>query len=181
MADRKTFVAKLTLVAEMCARQVSADLLVAYTTALEPIGFPALCAALDRIAMERNDRDPFPSIKTIRDLVAPPVNTDHDAIEAANRIVQAIADFGYYQAEGAKRFIGELGWLVVQREGGWETLCESLTTDQIPTRKAQWRELAKALIGRAQRGTLGTPPELPPSGGVVHSLAQRLSLERGAK
>lgn len=120
----------------------------------------------------------FPLPAVILEHIAPPLNTDHDAIESANRIVQAIANFGYYQAEGAKRFIGELGWLVVEREGGWEGLCESLTTDQIPTRKAQWRELAKALIGRSQRGTLGTPPELPPSGsgGVVRSLADRLSI-----
>lgn len=119
----------------------------------------------------------FPLPAMILEHVAPQVKPDHEAVEAANRIVQAIADIGYYRQDDAKLFIGELGWLVVQREGGWQGLCESVTADQLPARKAQWRELAKALIGRAKRGMIDVPPALPLRAvGMVQSLAERCSL-----
>lgn len=129
-------------------------------------------------------RDPsqkfFPLPAVIRERVNPGENPDHEAVEASNRIVEAISRFGFYNPTDAKAFIGELGWLVVQREGGWETLCETVMAPQLPILKAQWRELAKALYGRAKRGAIDSPPELPsPSGGVVRSLAERLSIARG--
>lgn len=126
----------------------------------------------------RITRMPLPA--NLRQATRPSANPDHDALEASNRIVEAIDRFGWTNPKEAQAFIGELGWLVVQREGGWETICENTTARQLPTLKAQWRELAKAVAGRAQRGELETPPTLPSGpGGIVKSLAAKLSIARG--
>lgn len=125
----------------------------------------------------RITRMPLPA--HIRQAVRPDANPEHDALEASNRIVEAIGRFGYYNPRDARDFIGELGWRVVEREGGWETVCENTTTRMIPTLKAQWRELAKALYARAQRGVDDIPPALPPASGpsaIVTSLADRMAL-----
>jgi hypothetical protein len=91
----------------------------------------------------------------------PPKNPESDAIDAANRIGEAIVKFGYNNELAAKDFIGELGWLIVQRQGGWEAICQNTMAHQMPTLKAQWRELGKSLYDRAKRGTLGEAPKLP--------------------
>lgn len=135
-------------------------------------------------------RDPtlkrFPTPAEIRERITPTGNPDHDAIEAANRIVEALSKFGGCNADleapKARAFIGELGWKVVEREGGWSRLVEDVTTPQLPTIKAQWRELAKAIQGRARMGTLDTAPGIPgPAQEMVQGLADKLSLGKGKK
>lgn len=178
---RKDFLARLALIAEVTGKVPSNELIAFYEKSLADLGYPALCTALEKLMIERNDRDPFPSVKTIRELIRPAANPEHDAIEAANRIVEAMERFGWPNPRDARAFIGELGWLVVEREGGWESVCEKGVYSKLPMLKAQWRELAKSLHGRAQRGD-DSPPQLPASSGpgaIVHSLAERLSLKRG--
>jgi hypothetical protein len=44
--------------------------------------------------------------------------------------------------------LGSVGWQIVQMEGGWEQICQSLTDDNLNTSKAQWRNLARVLLQR---------------------------------
>lgn len=109
-------------------------------------------------------RDPaqnfFPLPSKIRECIKG--NARDEALEASNRIVQAMGKFGWTNPEGARAFIGELGWRVVEREGGWQGLCQRTTDDALPTFKAQWRELAAATLRREQAG-VATAPGLPSS------------------
>jgi len=127
-------------------------------------------------------RDPgqkfFPLPAVIRERAAPQMNPEHEAIEAASRITQAIAKFGWNNQELAEKFIGPLGWRIVERDGGWSHICESVMADEIPIRRAQWREIGKALQARARLGMSDTPPQLPPVGTVFKSgkLSEQLSI-----
>jgi hypothetical protein len=165
VTSRQAFISKFVVLAEMCGKTLSEDLVAMYESALNSLGYHELSQALQEIILERGDRDPFPSIKTIRERIIPAADAESDAIEASNRIVQALSKFGGVNADlncnEAKLFIGELGWLIVERQGGWPSMCERILASQIPTLKAQWRELGKALYERARRGTLNTPPALP--------------------
>lgn len=110
-------------------------------------------------------RDPkttrFPLPATIRDRIAPAPTEENDAAEAAARIAGAARRFGYTNPERAREFIGELGWRVVQLDGGWQNVCETLTEDNLGTFRAQWRQLALATQRRAKSGQLGQAPALP--------------------
>lgn len=137
------------------------------------------------LATKEIRRDPkitrFPLPAQIRERIEPPENPEGLAIEASNRIVEAISRFGYWRESEAKEFIGELGWLVVQRQGGWQAICENTLVTTLPTQKAQWRELAKVLYARSKSGTLDTPPALPKSENTQpERLSSLLSLTRGA-
>lgn len=96
----------------------------------------------------RNDRFPLP-VK-LKAMVGMAVNPEDEAVQIAGRILGAIASVGPYQIQAAREAIGEVGWQVVEMEGGWQTLCE-VQTEDIPIRKAQWRNMAKSLIEHPRR------------------------------
>ena len=142
--------------AEFYGEQLSEMRLELYCQALSGITRQELVRAAGEVM-----RDPkvmrFPLPAVLLERIRPAANPEHDALEASSRIVQAISDYGWTNPGPARAFIGELGWRVVEREGGWETLCEKVRSEQIPTYRAQWRESAKAIQARAQRGELGAP------------------------
>ncbi len=83
------------------------------------------------------------------------------ADEASGRIYQAINLCGYNNPEGAKEFIGELGWRVVEREGGWISICRNCTEQNKGMTKAQWRDMALSILERSKYGLQDVPPALP--------------------
>lgn len=93
----------------------------------------------------RNDRFPLP-VK-LKAMIGQVINPEDEAVRVAGRILEAISRIGPYDSAKAKAFIGDAGWAVVQSEGGWESICE-IQTDDIPIRKAQWRNLAKSFLER---------------------------------
>jgi hypothetical protein len=110
-------------------------------------------------------RDPktkhCPTPAAIRDRIKPQPTDENQAIEVVGRVVEALSKHGWNNHEKAKEHIGELGWLFIQREGGWLTVCESLTYDDMGTFKAQARNSIKALLASARAGTLDRAPSLP--------------------
>ena len=110
-------------------------------------------------------RDPknrtFPIPAIIRDRIKPADLDEHEARDAASRIVTAVSSYGPYQYERAKAFIGELGWFVVKRQGGWTAVCLMLTRENQSTLQAQWRDLAGSFAKLAKAGQLNQAPEMP--------------------
>lgn len=94
----------------------------------------------------------FPAIVDIIEKIkSPNGTTDEQAVMVANKIFEAITRFGSYQWAEAKEFLGEDVVGIVERfGGGWTDLCR-VEYDEIPTTKAQLRELAKAYIGKSKR------------------------------
>lgn len=123
--------------------------------------YDALAGALEKIIANRGDRDAFPSVKTIKDQINPEPDDESLANEAATRLAGSIARFGYTDPKGARAYMGEVAWAIVEREGGWQTVCENVRPNQLPSLKAQWRDLAKALMAKSRAGKLNQAPALP--------------------
>lgn len=131
-----------------------------YADDLKDLEFSDVVQALARYRKDpRHRKMPLPA--EVRGLIETPLSDEDQAREAAARIVQAMSKYGYTNPDRAREFIGSVGWLIVEREGGWTSLCQRTTDDQLPVLKAQWRELARGLITRARLGQLETPPALP--------------------
>ncbi len=122
----------------------------------------------------KNTRMPLPA--QIRSVCEPTVDDDSLAREAASRIVAAIRKFGWPSPNEAKEYIGELGWKVVERNGGWPPLCENLMEDQIGIFTAQARDLAKAQIQFSRAGLIDEAPALPgPKNAQMNELISSLA------
>jgi hypothetical protein len=90
--------------------------------------------------------------------------------DIATRIWEAMARRGWNNPEQAKLYIGDAGWEVVKRFGGWQSLCEGTTMDSRGTLIAQMRGIATvlhrkelsvqraALVGSDPLKKLDTPP-----------------------
>lgn len=170
--ERENLIGALLVLSEACQRNISKELLSAYIENIKPHYVEA--SKFLRLKL-REVRGPnsFPSIAEILEGIGlKKVEAKDEAREASTRIVDAVSRFGHTNHDLAKKYIGELGWLVVQRQGGWVSLCDLLTYDNMPTLQAQWRELAVVLQGKALAGTLDQPPGLPePSPALKRALA----------
>lgn len=101
--------------------------------------------------VSKNRSHPLPA-----DLIAqvfPTVDDDSMAREIASRIVGAVSKFGWPNPTEAKQYIGDVGWGIVERYGGWLFVCQNLgVTLELGTFQAQARDLVKAqlMIGRTK-------------------------------
>lgn len=168
MDSQKLFYAKLTGLAAMVPNfTLIVETIELYDQHLAPLGYDRVCLALDRIIVERNSRDPFPSIKEIKMVIDPELHPDQEAMIIASRIAGAVARIGPYQSDLAKHMIGPIGWRIIQSEGGWENICQTLTYDNQSTLKAQWRNLAKTFIDRGESNVLSLPSPDKKVGGLT--------------
>ena len=104
----------------------------------------------------------FPLPAKIRAIVNPKQSPDALANESASRIRKAISDFGWNNSQQARDFIGELGWKVVERSGGWMHVCENHGLSLSPlVFHAQARDLAKAICESEILGIGDQPIQLP--------------------
>lgn len=117
------------------------------------------------IDYRRNKKNRFPPLPAdIASMVDPEsIVTDEDeAREAAARIITAVTERGQYDSSRAAEDIGVLGWIVVTEYlGGWAHFCQTLMAAQIPTVRAQVRDMALSVIHNAKAGTINERPGLP--------------------
>lgn len=107
----------------------------------------------------KNTRHPLPA--QIRALFGETVTDEDKARDATARIVSAISQFGYTNPQGAKDYIGALGWKVIERQGGWSVICERTKNDELPTYQAQWMRYAISIIHLVESGQMDEGPLLP--------------------
>lgn len=104
----------------------------------------------------------FPLPFHVREMISPRIDDDTAARAAASRVIAAVSKFGWNQPALARAWIGELGWVAVQRIGGWEYLCENQGVGlSVTTLQAQIRDLlaAESKLGRLGYGDM--PIALP--------------------
>lgn len=132
----------------------------------------------------KHTRCPIPA--QIRAIVSPAEDDDSMAKEAAARIIAAVSKHGRMRPKEASEYIGELGWLCVQKQGGWWSVCNYVNDNPIGSFQAQIRDLAGAQIKLARAGKLDIPPALPSPdsnkqvgqiGDMVKQLADQKQLE----
>ena len=103
----------------------------------------------------------LPTPQQVLSLINPEVSEDGQAVEAAARIISAVAKYGYTGSESAKEYIGGLGWKVVELVG-WVEICRTLGVSVTPTSaQIKFQELAKNFLTKAKSGRLDEKPALP--------------------
>lgn len=109
--------------------------------------------ALETYRNDEKNGNFFPSPARLQKYLRPQVSVDAQAQEIAGRITQSISKFGYTGHEDAKAFIGEIGWTVVHRFGGWAHICREHGVSLNPGQFfAQSRDLIKSQIEIAKSG-----------------------------
>lgn len=117
----------------------------------------------------------FPLPAKLIALVTPKENTELDlGREVAGRIIQAVSKFGHNNSTSACEFIGDLGWKVVQRNGGWAAICSELNENNKGIMQAQMRDLAISIMRMSANGTLDEPIGLP-SGAMQKQIGQMVN------
>jgi hypothetical protein len=120
-----------------------------YIDDLEDLPFPEVAQALKDIRRNpKTTRCPLPS--AIRANLNPESDPESEATLLASRIVGLVVRIGPYASSSARLAMGPVAWEVVHMEGGWESVCQSLTYDNMTTMKAQWRNTARALLERGK-------------------------------
>lgn len=155
--------------AEYYQTELTAGQLAMYAEDLEDLDLDQLGSAIKLIRRDPQNRF-FPRPAVIREAITGSLRDE--AMEASNRIVEAISKYGYTNGIRARQFVGELGWRVVEREGGWENICRSISSyDELGIRKAQWRELCAATL---RRGNIGADQNAPALAGPTHIIRNLL-------
>lgn len=144
---RKEFAERLVALANVIPGYVLAkETMAMYEKLLVPkLGWDRLCKALEKILLERKARDPFPTPSDILAMFNPESDPETRAILASNLIAEAIAKDGHTNPDRARNRMGELGWAVVQMEGGWINLCQKLPAGDITHFRHQWTKTALAI------------------------------------
>lgn len=96
----------------------------------------------------RVTRLPLPS--AVIQAVRPELDPMEEAKEMAGTIMKAISKCGSPSPRSARDMIGEVGWEVVVRMGGWNSLCASVTHENETSYMAQMRELCLVGVKREQ-------------------------------
>lgn len=161
MTAQESFLNRMRALAKLCNFALDATIISLYEMGLQPYGLENASRAIEQLIFSRRDREPFPSVRSIVELIMPSTNDEFEAIEAAARIIQSVSKFGYSGASEARKFMGELGWRIVERFGGWMTVCETMNSDNIGILHAQFRQLAKSQIHRAKVGMDNIAPVIP--------------------
>lgn len=85
----------------------------------------------------------WPKSSDVRELIIPSFSEESIGRDTSAKIIAAIPRYGYNNAIEARSFIGEFGWNIVKRLGGWSFLCENVgLTINNSALAAQIRDLA---------------------------------------
>lgn len=134
---------RLSLMSKYYRSQLPDDVIVAYSNDLKDYPYKDVCLALN--AYRKNPKNKFMPIPAmIIEIMDPTISDDGLAREAVARIQKAVRKFGHPNRIQAKEFIGEIGWSVVEKFGGWGFICENLGHRiDLNSFQAQAREVAK--------------------------------------
>lgn len=91
-----------------------------------------------------NTLDEFPSIKALKGICMGYILPDEQlGQDTANRIGDAIHNFGYMRPTEARAWLGELAWATILRHGSWYDLCNLETVKELEYMK---KDMAKTAI-----------------------------------
>lgn len=150
--------AELIALATISGKELNEIALRAYSEALSDLPAQDVLAALKQW-LRTGKGFPYPA--DIREKIMPEINPQDDAEDIANTVITSVTRHGYTNPQLAEAAIGELGWVVVTRMGGWKHLCETLTPQNESTFRAQIRNYAETVRRKAVRGELDVKAALP--------------------
>jgi hypothetical protein len=144
--ERKEIARVIAATAVYYGRQMSQDVLSMMLDDLEDLkAFEVKRAYGEYRRNPKNRQMPLPA--QIREMLEPQIDPDSAAREIAARITAAIPKFGWCNGADARVYMGEVGWSVIERQGGWSYVCQHHGLDLDPSSfQAQVRELAKSTL-----------------------------------
>lgn len=141
----------LAMFATQSKVNLSQVMLRVYDRAVEPFGYERACVALEKIAQEiKNWQMPTPQ-QLIEKMESRPSKISL-ANEIAGKIFEAVDKFGWSNSQGAKSFVGDIGWKVVNSFGGWMTICES--SKDHGQMRAQMRDMALGFMDISEKAEM---------------------------
>ena len=117
-----------------------------YCALLDKYPIQSIKFAISKLAVESRF---FPDVSEIIKIINPPVDADQVSIEIADRIISAISDFGWCNPSKARDYIGDIGWEVVQRMGGWVNISK-IEISHVNMLRSQIRISAKAAVNSGE-------------------------------
>jgi len=159
ISSEKSYISNtLSAMAEIYGKTISTAAIIHMVESISDLDYMSVVQTLhDWSKTEKS----FPYPADIRAKIFPENSDKDDAQDVANFVISAVSKFGYTNPTKAKEYIGDLGWEVVSRMGGWKHLCETLTLENEGMLRAQIREYTFTVSKRAKRGELELKPELP--------------------
>jgi hypothetical protein len=147
---------RLAAFAEISGEKISDFRLEFTAKKLDELG-PGVLPALERL-LETSRR--FPIVAEVKAAMGMAESTPEDEGRAvAAKIWAGVAKFGELvsatRVPEVQAYVGPIGWMVVELEGGWNHLVQGCTYDAETTLKAQWRELAIVVAKRRNDPSLG--------------------------
>ena len=164
-------------------RDLPDEVLQMYVGDLQDLDFSEVITAMTSYRRDpKNTRMFLPA--QIREIIMPTVNTKDLARETALRIQEAVTKFGWPNPTKAQEFIGEAGWAVVERFGGWSYLCQNLGVGIQPGQFiAQCRDAIESHLNLERAGINKLLPAIeqtiPTRIGNILRLASKKSLPGG--
>lgn len=170
----ENFVKTLTVIADLCGYTLTEEIVALYVHHLQESDLNLAAAALQRMSRSLKPGKGFPSCDDILAEMGVSASTDEDkARDAAALVIGAVRKFGsVYDTTRVKEYVGTLGWAIVERQGGWYSVCESLTNANIGMMQAQFRDLGKALCALNKSGEL-RHVELPSANPEIRKLVEK--------
>lgn len=139
-------------------KEIDKDLCAIWTGVLKDYSDEEIKGALGNAISTLNE---WPTPSMIKRLCQGTSRTDEEiGQEVSSRIEGAISKFGYTSPDKAKEYVGEIGWVVVQQCGGWESICE-VDYDQLPSSRKQWRDIGTIVSKNFFTKGENTPQRLP--------------------
>lgn len=133
-----------------------------YAEDVSDLDFEDVARAMNEYRKDpRNRQMPLPA--QIRDLIEPTETPETKGRDIAAKIQGAIVKYGHPNESLARNYIGEEGWAIVQRWGGWAHLCAHMGLAIDPGQfYAQIRDHAVDVVRRPD-SIEPFPTALPPS------------------
>ena len=143
--ERERILGLLALISEQSTQPASRTRLLFTVDQLSKHPAGKIIAALSKMAIEARR---FPTVAEILAEMGIKALSDRDlSVQSAALISGAIRKFGGWGAnEEVKAYIGPLAWKVVERNGGWQALCETVTLQNESYLVSQWKELSESLL-----------------------------------
>ena len=179
MSPRDKFLKRLQVLAKLCRDESVVDVLDLYDRVFAKVGYMEGAVAVEKVILERNSRDPFPSIAELRRAAVNQPEEIDIANECAGKIFEAITKCGWNAPDKAREFMGDIAWRLVGQFGGWLTLCESIGPKNATTYRAQFRDSALASIRLAKTNRLVGPPTFASLGKTTEEIQSLVSCTAG--
>lgn len=133
-------------------KELSDDAVRMYANDLSEFGYLPVMDAITKYRRDSRNRQMFLPAHIV-EIIQPRIHDKDLAVVTANKVHEAVVKFGHMRQQEARENIGEQGWRIIQRMGGWVWLCENLGVDiSVTTFTAQFRDTMNSELALQSAG-----------------------------